>query len=286
MIRYGMEGDIFVLQAESSADLLTAKNLPRTGVNARRFTHHEQDGSEHFWGASKTQITEALTNGWPEGTEKVSRIAGELRGQLEKPKSFKRRQRWMEDGDEPSWEREQAGRTEIWRTSRRDTMRGPTTVELLGAWGGLASVRPDELQWDGIVLTVLIDLLEEAGYRCGASMNNASSYGGWGVNGYKSLVQVTVKEPGMPLDIASLVPVVAFPGVYRWHGLSLKTLAPFDISAGFGSTMSLQSLPPVSAISKTAVKLNHAYNEAAAKQEVQRVLDLFKDTSAVSNYIP
>lgn len=291
MIRHFMDGNTFVVQADNVKDLEAAHALPRGGVNANHFRVHDATSDVKqftFWGANKSQIDKALNDGWPEGVDRVQRMAELLRGQLEKPKSFKRRQKWMEDGDEPSWEREQAGRSEIWRTSRRETMRGPTTVELLGTWGGLAHIRADQLQWDGVVLCVLIDLLEEAGYRVGASVNNVSEYTNWGygVNSYRSLMQVTIKEPHMPLDIASVVPAISFPGVYRYHGLSLKTLAPFDVGSGFGATRELDWLQNCSAIGNKAIRLHHAYSEEAAKLEINRVLEMFKDTSAVSTYIP
>jgi hypothetical protein len=283
-----MDGKVFVMQVESTAEI-DSSALPRTlSFNESTLLGHVYTAG--FGGASKADITNALANGWPEGTDLVSKLAEQMRGQLEKPKSFKRRQQWREDGDEPSWEREQAGHTEIWRTSRRETMRGPTTVELLGTWGGLSHVSADQLRWDGVVLAVLCDLLEEAGYRVGATLNNASRHGGSfysrGRQENFTLIQITVKRPEMPLDIASMVPIAAFPGVFRWHGLEMKTLAPFQVDSGFGATIELEALPQIPTINPRAIKLHHAYSEQAAKQEIQRVLDLFKDTSAVSTYIP
>lgn len=280
-----MDGRVFVMQVDSTAEI-DSHRIPRTlPFNQRTLNSH--DYTAGFGGASKEAITNALTFGWPEGTNMVQAMAEQMRGQLEKPKSFKRRQQWREDGDEPSWEREQAGRTEIWRTSRRETMRGPTTVELLGTWGGLSHITPNQLRWDGVVLTVLCDLLEEAGYRVGATLNNASRHGGWGgaTTNY-TLIQINVKQPSMPLDIASMIPLAAFPGVFRWHGLEMKTLAPFEVNGGFGSTIELDMLPETATINPRAIKLRHAYSEHAAKEEIQRVLELFKDTSIVSTYLP
>lgn len=238
-------------------------------------------------GTTQEKMNTALSTGWPEGVELVSGIAASMRGEMEKPKSFKRRQCWSEDGDEASWEREQAGRTEVWRTSRRETMRGPVTVELLGTWGGTGGYSAEQLKWDGVVLIVLCDLLEEAGYRIGASLNNASQHNNYFGSGKgMTLIQITVKRPEMPLDIASLVPVAMFPGVFRWHGLNMKTLAPFDVDSGFGRTVELDMLPTLSCINPRAVQLRHAYSEWAARAEIQRVLAMFKDTSAVSTYIP
>lgn len=274
------EGRTHVVQMDGPSELDTSM-MERTSINKMHFRSHEAYSDPSWMGGTKPQITAALKEGWPEGTDLVMKMADQMRGQLEKPKSFKRRQKWMEDGDEPSWEREQAGRTEIWRTSRRDTMRGPTTVELMGTWGGSAMLRPEQLRWDGVVMTVLTDLLEEAGYRVGLTLNYPGQCGG-----NYHLTQVTVKEPGMPMDISSFVPVVAHPGVFRWHGINSVSLAPFDVGSGHGMSIELSRLPEVSVIRPSAIKLNHAYYENSAKAEIQRVLDLFKDTSAVSTYIP
>lgn len=284
MINHADEGPVHTVTLDNTADLDTTK-IERQWPNRAHFLLHDGSSAENssWCGGTKSEITRVLKDGWEEGTKLVTELADKMRGQLEKPKAFKRRQRWMEDGDEPSWEREQAGRAEIWRTSRRDTMRGPITVELLGTWGGNAFLNAEQLRWDGVVMTVLTDLLEEAGYRVGLSLNYAGHH--HTCNRY-SLVQMNVKEPNMPLDIASLVPLVCHPGVFRWHGINVISLCPFDVGSGHGRSIELSQLPTVSAIRPSAIKLNHAYNEMAAKQEIQRVLDLFKDTSAVSTYLP
>jgi hypothetical protein len=287
VIHHSTEGNVHVMQLDSIADLDTTK-IPRGWPNEDHFRSHNYGTAENSrWvGGTKHEIATYLTTGWPQGTELVQRLADKMRGQLEKPKSFKRRQKWMEDGDEPSWEREQAGHSTIWRTSRRETMRGPTTVELLGTWGGNANLSADQLRWDGVVMVVLTDLLEEAGYRVGLTLNAPVRFS-WGSGAGKfNLAQLVVKEPNMPLDIASLVPVVTHPGVFRWHGINLASLCPFDCGGGHGSAIELRHLPPVSVVRKTAIMLGHAYYESNAVQEIQRVLDLFKDTSAVSTYIP
>lgn len=164
-------------------------------------------------------------------------------------------------------------------------MRGPTTVEILGTWGGNAHLTADQLRWNGVVMVAVTDLLEEAGYRVGLSLNAPVSFWGHSRDQF-SIAQLVVKEPNMPLDVASLVPLVTHPGVFRWHGINLTSLVPFDCGSGHGSMINLTQLPEISILRKNAVKLTNVYNEMSAKQEIQRVLDLFKDTTAISTYIP
>ena len=269
----GMTGTVHVVLIDTLADLDTSA-IPRTQSDnirhqAERTTQHI-DSHASWIGATTEQMTTALRDGWPEGAALVARLADGMRGTLPKPKSFKRKQQWTADGDEPSWERESAGYEDIWRTSKREQQYGPAPIEVMAPWGALGSVNADQLKWDGIVLVALTDLLEEAGYRVGATLNSAAR----AMNGHNyHLTSITVKRPEMPLDISSMVAVAAHPGIFRWHGLSSRTLAPFDCGWGFGSTLEIAQLPS-QVVPSNVIVLRHAYTEQAARYEVERALAL------------
>lgn len=266
------EAKVHVMQLDRIAELDSA-DYPRNPANYGHFMGRGLAGRSMWLGGTEAKIDEVLSVGWPEGVALAQGLADKLRGTIPAPKSFKRRQRWAEDGDEPSWEREQQGHTEIWRTSKRDTMRGPVNVEIFAPWGGNANLMAYQLQWDGIVMAVLCDILESSGgYRVGITLNTAIRYS----TVRYALIQLEVKRPELPLNLGSLVPVVAFPGVYRKHGINLQSTVPWDCSSGHGSNIEISELPrPLEALRKDAIVLRHCYSEQAARMEILRVLKMF-----------
>lgn len=281
MLTHLTEGPVHIIQCGSSADLVSASDSAQHRVSANAAHFRERlAGDAHMtsWlGGSLTEIDRVLAQGWPKGLETVHRLAADMRDSVTAlPISYRRRGRWAEDGDEPSWEREQHGHDAIWRTSRRRSTRGPAVVELLVPWGGNALHEASALQWNGVVLAVLCDILEGAGYRVGASINAATSL--YNVGKY-ALTQVSVKQPEMPLDLATLVPLVAHPGVFRWHGINTTSLGPWNCGSGHGRSIPIARLPKCSAIRDTAHVLAHCYTEWAARDEIRRMLTLlFPDT--------
>lgn len=278
-IQRSLENSVYVVQCDETTDIDTRKERRDNASNRMHFLHHEEHCASYSgrgWvGASTQEITDILEHGWPEGQARVQAMADEMRGTLAAPKSYRRKQRWSEDGDEPSWEREQYGATDIWRTSRRDVMVGPTTVELLAPWVHNAFRRPSEIEWNGVVVAVLADLLEEAGYRVGITLTNSLGVSYPTPDCRYVLGLVTVKRPQDPLDMASLVPVCVHPGTYRWLGIAFATLAPVDCGSGHGRCTTVDALPPVSALPKEGIVLRAVYTEYDARAEIQRVLAMF-----------
>jgi hypothetical protein len=275
MISRTQEGNVSLVLIEDTTDL-ASDTLPRTDANARNYRcHMEQVRKDARWvGGSMATITDILANGWPDGVARVEELAEELKAEMPAPKTFKRKQKWSDDGDESSWEREQAGHDEIWRTSRRQQQRGPATVELLVPWGANAHASAESLQWNGVVLCVLADLLESAGYRVGATLVATTAIGGYTTH----VSQIVVKRPDMPLNMSSLVPVVAHPGVFRWHGINLISLCPDNVGMGHGSMTSMSQLPKsLSLFHNTSIILSDVTYREAAVQEIRRILALLND---------
>lgn len=252
------------------ADDLDTGTVKRTAVNLRHYTGRSRSPS--WMGGTLREVTDVLRDGWPDGLREVESMVSQFKGTLPTPTSVRRVQAWGEDGDEPSWEREQAGHDAIWRTSKRQTRKGPVTVQLMAPWGGNAGRRPSELMWNGVVLAVLIDLLQASGYSVGASIN--SVYQCYGNN--LAVVQVEVKRPEQPLDLASLVPLVAHPGVFRWHSIDAVSTAPFDVGMGHGSITSLQAAHSRGLdLTKGAELLPLVYDKQSATNAILDVLSKF-----------
>lgn len=267
MLTTSMDGTVFTVRIDETMDLNT-EALPRS-VNADRHPG---------FGFNRASLLDLLEQGWAEGLEKVERLSEQLQRDMAPPVSFRRRQVWSDDGDEASWEREAAGHDDCWRTARRKSQRGPAVIELAASWGGRAIYSDEQLIWNGVALAVLCNLLEQSGYRVGASLNNASTYFN---TSNISHIQIVVKRPEMPLDLASLVPVASHPGMFRLFGLEIKTLAPFRIDSGLGCTDDLSILPD-GTFAPTVIKLAHCYSEASARAEISRVLALFAEPAAAT----
>lgn len=268
-----MELSTYVQIFSGAEDLMHSRSLPRPTVNDDTWEYHLQRSKDAAWnGGTVEQVTNALHFGWPEGLCRVQELSRELSKLVTPPVSYRRRQRWSDDGDEPSWEREQHGHDQIWRTSKRQSQRGPATVELLVPWGGPGGLSSDALMWNGVVLSVLADILENAGYRVGASLISATI---WHHSTFQMVQQVIVKEPQQPLDLASIVPLVAHPGSRRIFGIAAKTLAPFNVTMGFGAVQELmnEQVKPVTVLQHpNAFKLRHSYSRSEAVSNITWLL--------------
>src|SRR3954467_11904137 len=136
---------VAVITVENAFEISQSSKLPRSIANQRTFDDLNErvitDGYNDWRGGSAQDINDALDKGWPTGMRIVDDLSERIGASLPAPKSYRRRQRWAEDGDEPSWEREQRGYTDVWRTAQRRTMRGPATVELTATWGATGDVR-------------------------------------------------------------------------------------------------------------------------------------------------
>jgi hypothetical protein len=267
-MRTYMEGNTHVCELDGSADLRAVDKAPRT-ASAYLFESRKADGRDASWlGGTIADIDVALTHGWPEGLAIISELAASITEDLPQPKSVRRKQRWSEEGDEASWEREAAGYSDPWRTSVRETRRGPTIINLQASWGGNANLKARDLMWNGVALCVIIDVLERSGYRVNATLNHCTRI--WSGN-RTCLNRVTVKEASAPLDMASLAPIVAHPGAFRWYGINATSLAPFDVGYGHGSSIDLRAMPALEVL-KGGYSLPLVYSKDAALRSIRTVL--------------
>lgn len=282
MLRRWQEENVYFVETDDSTDIDTT-HAPRSNAQsiAAQVTRDRSFDRSFWYGATLQETRTMLRDGWPEGLELVNKLSEEFQMNIEAPKSFRRRGQWCEDGDEPSWEREQAGHTNVWRASRRQTTIGPSTVHILCPWSHGSDKRSSDIQWNGVVLAVLCDVLEKSGYRVGATMTNCLALRG--ENNQFMLGLFHVKQPQQPLDLASLVPIVAHSATYRYFGIEWATLPTVFPGHAFGGPLTLAQIPNVPSKPRDGVVLNRVYNESAAKLEIQRVLDLFKNGNPVAS---
>lgn len=279
-MRKFQEGAVCIIDIDEVVEIDTTA-LPRDLDRNRAVSREHMTSTDIKWhGGTLANTRTILREGWAEGLARVSKLSDEFRTTLDPPKSFRRRQQWREDGDEPSWERERQGKTDIWRTARRQTMVGPTTVHLLCPWSHSAYQSADRIVWNGVVLSVLTDLLESAGYRIAATLTNTLRL----PDGSYLMALVHVKQPQMPLDLASMVPVVAHPSPYRWFGIDFATLAPTFCGSGMGMPISMHSIPDVPSKPRDGLILKSVYTEIEARAEIKRVLDLFSNGNPASSH--
>ena len=87
----------------------------------------------------------AASKAWQEGIEKIEAMIEQVkRHQLPAPVSRKRRTRFNEDdGAELDYDRLRSGRA-YWRTTRRESMRGPQTVTIVADMASPSCHTPDE----------------------------------------------------------------------------------------------------------------------------------------------
>lgn len=149
-------------------------------------------------------VEAAALEPWPEGLDIVQEMLFELRNSanLPTPTCVRRRARWADDGDELDNDRLRSGQ-EAWRTMRRESQRGPTTVTVLVNVSANGSVKADDILWRGAAAIVLTDLLEQAGYR--VVLIGCDTGRGAFEDGSDWFGSVRLKASEQPLDIPSVV---------------------------------------------------------------------------------
>lgn len=160
-------------------------------------------------------VCKAARNPWADGIEVLDRMLRDLgNAQLPKPKSRRRRTRFSEDnGDEVDYDRLRDGRA-FWRSSRRESTRGPATVTVLVDVGANCNVDHQNILWRGAAAIALTKRLEEAGYRIELWAVQKSEHvwssrragGRWDLH---KMDAVCLKRPGEPLDPSTLISTVS-----------------------------------------------------------------------------
>lgn len=202
---------------DSLEDMIaTADNaVPHHKAEEHVHWHDEWIGRDF---AGWSDVYAAARSAWPDGLETLEKMLEEIdRCELPQPKSRRRRTRFQEDdGDELDYDRLRTGRA-YWRTSRRETCRGPATITIIVDVGGNCKRASRDLLWRGAAAVALAQRLEEAGYRVElwavARFNKSkrtsrgpSSRGPWAWSVFQA---VCLKRPEDPVVPSTLIAAVS-----------------------------------------------------------------------------
>jgi len=205
---------------------------------------------------------------WPKGRELVAKYSCQLAG-LPQATSIVRRRRWSEDGDEFSRDRLDAGYAECWSSRKRVTQQRESGVlKLTVNIGGSASHPAHELAWIGAAACVLVDRLEDAGYRVEFEVVSGSDRMYATLN-RKNLLVMPVKRAGDPLDLDTALMACSSPWFFRVHLFRVWCEQPWEVTTGKGY------LEPAPAWAKGDIHLEAVYSLTDAQAQLGEILKRF-----------
>lgn len=196
------------------------------------------DGDRRWRGdvSSIKEFGEMLhSGGWKAGSAKMTDSVGEI--SAPRVQSIRRRKVWKDDGDEIDIHRVYAGDLErAWESSERYLTSGQSrNARLWCQMGFTANYEPDQFFWRGAVACVMVDALENAGYRV-EIMGYHASVGTFSSGAVDWYTRVPIKGFMEPLDIPRVAAVTAHAGFFRSVIFGAMGAAPLKVSAGLGST--------------------------------------------------
>ncbi len=217
------------------------KPMPYSGNEAIKGKAEVRYGGGAWYGGitSTAEATGLVRDGWREGAQRLGELGESLKNLVPEAKSYRRRVRWSEEGDELHVERAVRGDWDLaWRSTRRTEVRGPAVVEIAVSWANSGSVDAQEAFWTGAAALVVTDLLETAGYtvRICAYKINQHGYGNIGIH------KIVVKEAGEPLQLDYLASLLCHVGVYRTYGFRTVMDVPFRVESGLGMPVSISAV--------------------------------------------
>ncbi len=181
-------------------------------------------------------VKEATRTAWPDGLDVLEWMVRDLDGaSIEQPRSRRRRTRFRDDdGDELDCDRLRCGQA-YWRTSRRESAKGPTTVTVLVDVGAHCKVNHMDILWRGAAAIALTKRLEEAGYRVELWSVSLTErlWSPRSKNAITVLDAVCLKRPSDPIDESTLISAVAG-WFYRTVGFRAWCSGTRTIQRGLG----------------------------------------------------
>lgn len=225
---------------------------------------------------------EILESGWAEGVEKMRKLErASAAFDFPPPVSIKRRQVWSDDGDDLDSDRYYAGRFEdMWRGAKRRVVMTQQVISLIVPWGGISNVSADELQYNGLAVMLLSDILEEAGYSTEIIGASGVTLGGPHVLRY-----VVAKRPGEPLQLDVIAATLAHPAVFRVFGISCNYHGTRRDMWTSGATDAPNDYLEIAAdngvIPRADVVMNNAYSEREAIDAVKKALEQLAQSGAI-----
>ncbi len=132
------------------------------------------------------QLREETSKPWREGMELVQQMMDKIKQQVTlTPKDIRRKMRFDEIEGEVDVDRAMRGEYDFYRRPHRQMRVSTRNVALLSNIGNTANYKPAQIFWRGVAATVILDILEEAGYRCELWLYNTAQ-NAFGYSGYSS----------------------------------------------------------------------------------------------------
>jgi hypothetical protein len=192
------------------------------------------DNDPKWVGGFNSKQLLAMTE-WPEGRKIAEQYSVEL-ANLPVAESIRRVRRWGEHGDEFSRDRFDAGYSDCWQTRKRQSQPtiGSGILKITCEISANSLTQARDMIWSGAAMCVLIDALEDAGYRCEVELICYGTYFQHSGSCLDRLDIVHVKNTDEPLDIDRLLFCLACPGFARFHMFRAFRSRDCDVSFSLG----------------------------------------------------
>ncbi|CAB4197172.1 hypothetical protein UFOVP1304_46 [uncultured Caudovirales phage] len=167
---------------------------------------------EDWLGAPSIEVLgQRLSQGWPEGVERLMALAT----REVSPTSIRRRRERADQGAELDIHAVYRGDlSRAWTRSRRKASSGVRTLCVLVDLAANADITADQMFWRGAAALRLTSALTEAGY--GVALYGVSGGKNQDNDGSVDTMQmVSIKDEDQPLDMDRLAALTAMPGFFR-----------------------------------------------------------------------
>jgi len=173
---------------------------------------------------------------FPAGFEYIKSARAEL-GLLEMPEptSAKRVISFGVSGDELDDTR--TGLPECWSSRRRKfTGGGSPVIRIAVQINANSGTKASKMVWNGAATAVLVDRLEDAGWRCEVTAYT-KSIGQFVGKGFIAHCEVIIKDADDPLNLSVLSDTIGFPGFFRTFIFRLYLESKFYCDSGLGHSV-------------------------------------------------
>lgn len=284
----GKAVDVVIKWDSVSEPLRFAEQIDNAGRKAKalRYATGEAAGTrtDSWLGApSVAVLKERLTQGWPEGANKLQQIATRDIN----PMSIRRRRTRGDQGDEVDMQAVWRGDlSRAWTRTRRMTRAGTNrTVTLVCMLSDSCGVSADTLFWRGASVLKLADSLTASGYNVAILGCVTSSNAAEGSKTVNTAQFVEIKATDSPLDLSALAALTAMPGWFRTQGFSGIAAAchladaDSDSCLGFPENHKAQQYASMLGIESVIVQPN-VNSKADAERWIDEVLDQIEQPAA------
>lgn len=252
-----------------------ASTMQREANTRRAESLRTIERDESWYGApSRAVLAERLSQGWPEGVERLMAMAT----REVSPTSIRRRRERADQGAELDIHAVYRGDlSRAWTRSRRKASSGVRNLSLIVDLAANRYVTADQLFWRGAAALRLTAALTDAGYNVG--IFGAASGSGADVGGTVDFCQiVSIKDPDQPLDMDRLAALTAMPGFFRtslFVGIvKCCDMADkeADLGLGYSNQKNLASGAAMLPIPQNVIVQEPVLDQAAAEAWIDKVL--------------